>query len=167
MNLAPEAIDTAAYQNRCYPRLSDYRRVPRLPTVYNRVTTFRSPWNRELENRLNELSQLEPDWDGYRARPVLFSVMNFTAMIMEHLFVDGLIPPSLVPRSDGRVQIEWHKNRFDIELVVAGIHDVMAYRHDQLTGEENELALENDFTEVATWLDQLLMPREEEATVGA
>lgn len=163
MNWTLRTVDTAAYQRRDYTPLPDMEQVRQVRSTRTRVTGHRSPWNKSLESRLDELSQLEPGWDGYRARPVLHSAASFAAMMLEHLFIEDLIPPSLVPRSDGSLQVEWHKNQYDIELVVSGTQDVRAYRIDELTGNEEELDLENDFTQVVTWLKQLVRPRSEAA----
>jgi hypothetical protein len=61
----------------------------------------------------------------------------------------------LVPGSDGTLQIEWHRNQYDIEIDVLDVHDVVATRLDRLTGEEEVIELQTDFAPIAKWVEEL------------
>lgn len=122
------------------------------PSYRVRVEGNRSTWNEQLLKRFNQLTKLPQGWDGYRGQAVSFACASFASQILERLCIEDLVAPSLVPGSDGTMQIEWHKNRYDIELDVLGPNSVHAYRNDQVSGLEEELDVQNDLTEVMDWL---------------
>ncbi|MTE01679.1 hypothetical protein GIY56_15425 [Paracoccus sp. YIM 132242] len=120
-----------------------------------RIPGLRSAWNEGLRKRFEHLCSLPRGWDGYRGQPVSFACANFAAQVLERLYTDGLPLPSLVPGSDGTLQIEWHQNQFDIELDILAPNKVMAYRNDDITGQDEELELDTDFTIVSFWLNEM------------
>lgn len=120
------------------------------------VQWYRSSWVTSLENRLNELTGLPRGWNGYRSVPVSFSCASFAAKLLERICTEGLPPPSLVPGTDGTLQIEWHRNGYDVEIDVLGANRVIASRYNIATGEEETVDLENDFTVLASWCRDLV-----------
>lgn len=123
------------------------------------VPWYHSRWVRVLEARLNELTSLPRGWNGYRSLPVSFSCASFAANLLERICVDGLAPPSLVPGTDGTLQIEWHRNKYDLEIDVLGPGNVIASRTDLVTGQCDEIELQNDFTQLAAWVRELATAR--------
>lgn len=121
------------------------------------VQWYRSSWVNSLENRLNELTSLPRGWNGYRSVPVSFSCASFAAKLLERICTEGLPPPSLVPGTDGTLQIEWHRNGYDVEIDVLGANQVVATRFNIGTGEEYTVELENDFTVLADWCRDLVI----------
>lgn len=116
-----------------------------------------NPWARDLERQLESLIQLREGWDGYRARPVSFSIAVFAHNMLGRLFLQGLPPPDLVPGYAGDVQAEWHIGNTDIELHVRAPNNVIAWRATPATGEDGEeIELKNDFTVVGDWIKQLV-----------
>ena len=128
-------------------------------TAQTIVRGFTSRWHDALGPRLEELMRLPFGWDGYGAGPVSWDCASFAAFIVDKLSRDDLSPPSLIPGSDGTLQIEWHKNSFDIELEVLGPNRVIGLRYDSITHQETLLDLNNDFTEVKAWLNELTVRR--------
>lgn len=126
----------------------DQRRVP--------VQGFRSDWCRSLEERLNELTALSRGWDGYFGRPVSFSTASFAANILEKICDEKVPSPSLVPGSDGSLQIEWHCKGYDIEIDVISPGQVVAYRRDCETGHEEERELRLNFALLVSWIDSMV-----------
>lgn len=120
-----------------------------------RVTTHRSEWVEELRPKLNELTSLRIGWDGYKGLPVSFDCASFGADLLEKLCQVSVPAPSLVPGSDGTMQIEWHVGGFDIELDIKDVYEVVAYRRSCATSAEEELHLDTDFTQVFSWLVEL------------
>lgn len=120
-----------------------------------RVNNLSSPWIEILRDRFDELVSLPVGWDGYNGRPVSFTCAQFAANLIESLCDDGLPPPSLVPGSDGTLQIEWHRNQYDIEIDVLAPYQVVATRFDHQTAQQQELDLTSDFTIIASWLSEL------------
>jgi hypothetical protein len=99
-------------------------------------------------------------------RPVSFNAALFAANLIERLFVAGVPSPDVVPGSDGTLQIEWHRNQYDIEIDVLGPYEVVAYRRNQRTGNEQELELQTDFTALAGWIDDLLAEQQTNKKYG-
>lgn len=123
-------------------------------------------WGDALTSRLNELTSLPKGWDGYAGRPVLFTTARFAAELLERLYDAAVAPPSLVPGSDGTLQIEWHANQYDIEIDVLGPYKVQASRFDHLAGVDEDLDLEADVTPLAQWISDLAADRSALAVVA-
>lgn len=135
--------------------------------AYVRVTQPSSDWYLNLKNRFDELTSLPKGWDGYVGGPVSFNCAQFAANLIEQLCVAGVPAPQLVPGADGTLQIEWHLNQFDIEIDVLGPYNVVATRVDHVSGQEEELGLdEPDFTELAEWIVELGQDRVLQHQVG-
>lgn len=136
----------------------------------HRVVLNRRPvadWSKVLENRFNELTSLRPGWDGYTGRPVSFACARFAADLLQRLYEPDLPPPSLVPGSDGTVQIEWHLNGFDIEVDVLAPYNVSASRYNCATEQFEEVELDSDFTLLSDWIGELKFQTSVAIAVGA
>lgn len=120
-----------------------------------RVPDLNSGWVLELRERLDELTALPVGWDGYVGRPVSFQCANFVANMLERLCQDNVPAPSLVPGSDGSLQVEWHRNHFDVELDVLGVQNVVATRVNHRTGEEETIEIQSDFSGIVDWISAL------------
>ena len=116
-------------------------------------------WSMALSERFNALTSLPKGWDGYAGRPVSFTCAKFAAQILERLYDGEVPPPSLVPGSDGSLQIEWHINQYDIEIDVLAPFHLIATRFDILSGDEEEIELQADVTVLANWIRDLKTDR--------
>lgn len=63
---------------------------------------------RDANPSLDILAALKPGWDSYGACAIAPDAIR-AARVM-------LSAPSVVPCSDGGVQLEWHRDGFDIEI---------------------------------------------------
>ncbi len=122
----------------------------RLEVPYNK-----SDWVRELSSRFEEVMQLELGWDGYQGVPVSFANASFAANLLEALFNNELPPPSLVPGSDGTLQLEWHINGYDLEIDILGTSNVAVSRYSYATDTVEEIDLQDDFSVLEDWIDEL------------
>jgi hypothetical protein len=157
-----QQVMSAAFQGHTAARYFESENVSAFRRPADRVVLNRHPqieWTRALESRFNKLTSLPVGWDGYAGRPVSFTCARFAADLLQRLYDGALPPPSLVPGSDGSLQVEWHINQFDIEIDVLGAFDVMATRHDCLTEQFEEIELTNDFTDLARWITDLKVNR--------
>lgn len=147
----------AVFQNDVPNFLAYETRISSLPRLRNRlrVTQPRSRWVAELADRFDELTSLPKGWDGYAGCPVSFNCAQFAANLIERLFVSAIPAPQLVPGSDGTLQIEWHRNQFDIEIDVLAPYEVVATRHDLVSGSSEEIELQTDFTPLSEWISDL------------
>ncbi|WP_157776571.1 hypothetical protein [Nitratireductor aquibiodomus] len=125
------------------------------------VATHSSPWMRDLSSRFDEVVSLTKGWDGYSGVPVSFTTAQFAAQMIERLWVPGVPTPSIVPGTDGSVQVEWHAGGFDVELDVLEPLEVEAYRLNRKTGEVDELEIESDFSQIAQWISDIALARKE------
>ena len=123
--------------------------------VKTRVSYPQSDWNVALESRFNDLARLLPGWDGYAGRPASASCVHFAKNLIEQLCVSEVPAPQLVPAGDGTIQIEWHRNQFDLEIVVYGPYDVSATRRSLTTGVVEEIELQTDFSDLTKWISDL------------
>jgi hypothetical protein len=85
----------------------------------NRIVIGRStPLSHSLRQRVGELSDLKPNWDGEKAKPirapVLGDVVEFLRRLAQH--TSTLREPFLAPTFDGFVQIEWHDKKRSLEM---------------------------------------------------
>ncbi|QUS56358.1 hypothetical protein [Pseudovibrio brasiliensis] len=113
------------------------------------------PLVRALQSRMNELCALEKGWDGYGGQPVSHHRMSFGANLLGSICSENTPTPSLVPGSDGTVQIEWHENFCDIELDILDAFEVSVYCHDIKDNIEEEFDLSSDFSALAKWIQKL------------
>ena len=119
------------------------------------VPHFSSSWTKILQRRLDELTSLPVGWDGYEGQPVSFQCAYFVVQMLERLCHDGVPAPSLVPGVDGSLQVEWHRNGFDVELDVLDAQNVVATRANLITGKEETLEIQNDFAGIVEWISEL------------
>ena len=165
-------MSAAAQQNSAYQRYFpvDDRRGEVVPftSATSRVRiTAASPWSKALESRLNAITSLPKGWNGYRSVPVSFTCAAFAAQLIERLYDASVPPPALVPGADGTLQIEWHRNQYDIEVDILEPYKVFASRYDCVSGDFTEIALSDDFTVLAEWLKDMKSARADLATAGA
>ena len=124
-------------------------------TANARVAGNNSHWAQKLGGRLGELTGLPVGWDGYQGKPVSFGNAEFAGNLIESICFDNIPAPQLVPGSDGTLQLEWHLNGYDIAIDVLAPFDVLATRYDHVTGEEDEIEVQSDFSELAEWVKAL------------
>lgn len=123
--------------------------------VFNRriMQTPTHDWHEAVSSRLEHLSRLPHNWDGYGGIPISFLLAHFTMSMLSSACPIGSSAPQLVPGHDGDLQAEWHTLEYDIELHVHAPYRVTAVR---CNGDDiEEVALTNDFTMVAEWLNAM------------
>lgn len=145
-----------AYKSNPERRLRDISAAHSAFSTYRlNVHSYQSDWSIALKERLDELTSLPVGWDGYNGRPVSCQTAHFVINMLERLCQDGVPAPHLVPGSDGSLQVEWHRNNYDVELDVLGPQNVVATRYNLLTDEEDNLEIQNDFAGVVDWIRSL------------
>lgn len=146
--------DTSAYQSSRHSNsnVGNLYALDAFTSQRVRVPGFNSPWYRACEQRLSQLVRLPIGWNGYRSLPVTFQVASFAANMIERLYVEGVPPPSLVPGTDGSLQVEWHRAGFDVELDVRAPKLVDCYRYEIATGAEDIITASDNFTTIFEWI---------------
>lgn len=113
-------------------------------------------WRDEVIQRLEELVRLDVGWDGYHGVPVTFENATFALRMLEATCRDNVTAPQIVPGSSGELQIEWHTETGDIELLVKGPNSVHAWRCS--AEDEEEVDLTNNFLVISHWVNELMEP---------
>lgn|GEM_PF-5161184 len=123
--------------------------------VFNKriMQTVSHDWHEAVSSRLEYLTRLPHNWDGYGGKPVSFLLAHFTMSMLSSACPLGSSAPQLVPGHNGDLQAEWHTLEYDIELHVLAPYRVTAVR---CAGDDvEEIQLTNDFTVVAEWLNAM------------
>jgi len=126
----------------------------------------RFQWAPVLGRRFKELISLPRGWDGYLGHPVSTECANFAVDVLEWIHSGDLPPPSLVPGGDGTLQIEWHRNGFDLEIDVLGPQRIHAWRCNRSTAEEEETEEWADISRVAEWVADLVQGDDRDVACG-
>ena len=89
----------------------------------NRIVIGRSAaLSLPLRQRVGELSDLKPNWDGEAAKPVKAPILGDVVELLRRLTqrTSSFREPFLVPTFDGFVQIEWHDKKRALEIEAVG-----------------------------------------------
>jgi hypothetical protein len=121
------------------------------------ISELGTDWHRDTKGRLDVLvSKLERNWDGYGGKPVNFLNAVFALKMLESICRPSTPSPSIVPGSNGDLQLEWHTIDTDIEIHILSPNRVHAWRLSPETGGEGQdFSLENDFTDITSWIGKL------------
>lgn len=103
-------------------------------------------WLSSARHELQALNRLKADWNSYGAVPPSATILQAASDLLAQIASYSIPAPSIVPTSDGSVQLEWHSNDMDIELRFRAPSRFGLYFEDALTGEEDEIELEYDLT---------------------
>ena len=86
------------------------------PDIYTVVAPDASPWYGAALDQISGLTALAVGWNGYDAREVKADMAIDAAKFLTRVAFPGIAAPSIVPLSDGGMQIEWHRGGVDIEV---------------------------------------------------
>lgn len=75
-------------------------------------------WQAEVEAQLAQMRNLAPGWDGYGSPAIPEATLAFAKSVLASTMSITSPPPSIVPIHGGGLQLEWHRNGYDIELVL-------------------------------------------------
>ncbi len=87
----------------------------RRPAAYTLETPFPA-WLKPTIQAFIDLLQLPQNWDGYGAVQVREQLAQQALMVLVEVMENDAPSPSVVPLSDGGVQIEWHRRGLNIEI---------------------------------------------------
>ena len=112
-------------------------------------------WLAPTLKTLRDLSQLPKDWDGYgadqiheqipfRALGVLGEVMDFDSPA-----------PSVVPLSDGGIQLEWHRHGRNLEIEFPTDAAPNFFYYEDSGGDEAEGQVSRSYDQIQMYLSSL------------
>lgn len=92
------------------PRNSQWERVTALSDSQS--------WIRESFRKLNGLSKLAENWDGYGSRPIQPVAIRQAASLVEQLSKFSIPAPQIFPVPGGGLQFEWKSAKCGMELEI-------------------------------------------------
>ena len=87
--------------------------------VVVRVHADPAGWASRAISKLNELSELQDNWDSYGARPIESSSMLMALNLLKVIHNVRVPEPTIVPLATGGIQFEWHTARKDLEIALS------------------------------------------------
>lgn len=100
--------------------------------VAGALTDTRSaPWVDRVTARLNELRSLRNGWDGHTGHVISDRTVSEAYSFMSAMMGYSVPAPDIVPLSNGRLQLEWHEKRIDLEIEILAPTRVYVSFHDQ------------------------------------
>lgn len=73
-------------------------------------------WLESAVDRLASLVRLEAGWDSYQARTIDPQRAQHVLLALLEVMKPATPLPSIVPTTDGGIQLEWHRNGIDLEI---------------------------------------------------
>jgi hypothetical protein len=116
--------------------------TPEAPRIYKvTVSVEPSVWFRSALKRINQLTALAVGWNSYGAQEVQADMAMEAVEFLTKVTYPGIAAPSIVPLSDGGIQLEWHRGGLDVEVTFSD-DDAGLYIVDRESGEAVELPLD-------------------------
>src|SRR5882762_4072684 len=115
----------------------------------------RPTWFMPVLQGFANLATLAVGWDGSGAAKIDAATINRALRTIELLLPHDGPAPSIVPIPDSGLQIEWHRNRRDLEIEFSPDGDVGFYYFDENNGEEREGPVGPNFVAVKEYLNRI------------
>jgi len=84
------------------------------------------------------VQSLPENWDSYGGKRISADMVIQSLSILGQIMDTGSPAPSVVPLADGGLQLEWHRNQQDLEIVFPADDLPQFYYVDRRTGTEQE-----------------------------
>lgn len=75
-------------------------------------------WQLETDERLADLMLLHRGWNGPQSGPIGIAMASYIRSLLQSVMQRDTPLPAFVPAHGGSVQLEWHQNGLDVELMV-------------------------------------------------
>ena len=100
-------------------------------------------WHEPLMRGVSALGQLPPNWDSYGAVPPDARIVARAVGFISRLLGPASPAPFVVPLATGGLQMEWHRNDIDLEVVFDRDEQPFFYCRNRISSEESEHELPN------------------------
>src|SRR5437660_1648313 len=92
-------------------------------------------WDKVVAERLVRLRLFRSGWDGHQARPISRTVVDYACSLLPQIMVmsPGVPVPFIAPLPSGGLQLEWHRNGWDLEIEIAGPGELYIYSRELAT----------------------------------
>jgi len=111
-------VTLQAQSSTTYPIAVQARMIRQSPLPATLATKIPA-WIKAIVESLAECMELPPNWDSYGALPVQRALVDRALDVLPRVMGEDSPPPSIVPLSDGGLQMEWHLKGRDLEIIVA------------------------------------------------
>jgi hypothetical protein len=115
----------------------------------------RPVWLMPVLHGFANLATLSGNWDGEGASRIGTATINRALAAIERLLLPDAPAPSIVPLSSSGLQIEWHRNKRDLEIEFTPDGEVEFYYFDEETEEEREGPVGPDFVNVEGYIARI------------
>ena len=107
---------------------------------------------------VDELTRLDPGWDGYHGIAVLPGVAEHALRLLEAIGAHTQIVPDVVPLSNGGLQLEWYVGIHEIEVEIAPNCETRLYFECTADGHTDEIPIDDslDLSGVVSVFRELL-----------
>ena len=114
-----------------------------------------SPWSDLVADRLVQLLRLPAGWDGHNARPISRTLVDYACHLLPRLVRPGVPAPFVAPLATGGLQLEWHRNGWDLEIEIEAPGRLYVYVREVATDQESEFDLTDDLRQLQPKLDAI------------
>lgn len=102
-----------------------------------------------------ELLSLPPGWNSYSAKPIAPQNAIRAIRLVAEVLEPETPAPSVVPRVQGGIQLEWHAANIDIEVYVDSQDQVTFYAEHIESGESTEGPLAGREDVLKAWVQRI------------
>ncbi len=112
-------------------------------------------WLVSARESLMELLQLPPNWDGYGAAPIDQRLAQSALKVLGNVMDEDAPPPSVVPLSDGGIQVEWHRRGRNLEIEFPADRTPSFYYYEDAGGMEREGQVSRSYSQIEKYIASL------------
>jgi hypothetical protein len=116
------------------------------PLTSTASTTGGENWIDLTLARMEELTQLDDNWDGRGSAGIRADVLSFALSVLAQVMPHSASAPAIVPLGHGGVQLLWHNRDNDLEVEIADPNQLEIYLLDKNTGAEHEFPLTTELS---------------------
>jgi hypothetical protein len=116
------------------------------PLTSSASATRRWDWFDLTLARIEELAQLEENWDGRGSAEIRTDALSFALSVLLQVMPPSASAPAIIPLGHGGIQLLWHNQDNDLEVEIAGPNQLEIYLLDKNTGTEQEFPLATELS---------------------
>ena len=104
---------------------------------------------------IGALLTLPPGWNSYSAKPIAPENAVRAIDLLCHLLQPGIAAPTVVPRVQGGIQLEWHTKAGDIEVYIDSPDQISFFAEHAESGESTEAPLAGHEEVLKRWVQRI------------
>jgi hypothetical protein len=112
-------------------------------------------WLRPTIQSFQDLLQLPQNWDGYGAVQIQERIAKEALMVLAEVMDNDAPAPSVVPLSDGGVQLEWHRCGRNLEIEFPADEAPGFYYYEDDSDLESEGQVSESYEQIQAYIANL------------